>query len=71
MDTLTATLRAWESGTGTSRALTSNDVINQKFQATRPFHEGYDQDAVDELLDEAAEMLQVYEARSRGEGATA
>lgn len=43
--------------------LTADDVLNKKFQATK-FREGYEQDEVDEFLDEIAEVLKAYESRS-------
>src|SRR5690606_28931633 len=36
--------------------LTADDVLNKKFQATK-FREGYDQDEVDDFLDEVANTL--------------
>ena len=41
-------------------ALTPEDVVNKRFQATK-FREGYDQDAIDDLLDEVVVAL-----RARG-----
>ncbi|WP_250448309.1 DivIVA domain-containing protein, partial [Actinotalea sp. C106] len=36
--------------------LTADDVLNKKFQATK-FREGYDQDEVDDFLDEVVNTL--------------
>ena len=47
----------------TMTLLTADDVLNKKFQATK-FREGYEQDEVDEFLDEIAEVLKAYESRS-------
>ena len=41
-------------------ALTSEDVLNKKLQVTR-FREGYEQDEVDELLDEVVQTLRAWE----------
>src|SRR5690625_5971993 len=40
--------------------LTAEDVLNKKFQATR-MREGYDQDEVDDFLDEDVETFAKYE----------
>jgi DivIVA domain-containing protein len=37
-------------------ALTPDDVVNKRFQPTK-FREGYDQDEVDDFLDEVVEEL--------------
>jgi DivIVA domain-containing protein len=44
--------------------LTSADVLNQKFAATK-FREGYDQDEVDDFLDRVVETLQEQEGAGR------
>lgn len=66
MTRIVATLRAHEAGTwrrgGPEGLLTSADVINIKFQATA-FRSGYEQDEVDEFLDEVAQTLAAYEVR--------
>ena len=50
--------------------LTSDDVLNVKFQGTR-LREGYVQDEVDEFLDEVTTTLRGLEARlGAGPGAT-
>jgi len=36
--------------------LTADDVLNKKFQATK-FREGYDQDEVDDFLDDVVNTL--------------
>jgi len=36
--------------------LTADDVLNKKFQPTK-FREGYDQDEVDEFLDQIVEAM--------------
>ena len=41
--------------------LTADDVLNKKFQATK-FREGYEQDEVDEFLDEVVEAMRQLEA---------
>lgn len=41
--------------------LTADDVLNKKFQATK-FREGYDQDEVDDFLDEVVNTLREVEA---------
>nr|WP_300337684.1 DivIVA domain-containing protein [Actinomyces sp.] len=41
--------------------LTADDVLNKKFQATK-FREGYEQDEVDEFLDEVVEAMRELEA---------
>ena len=50
--------------------LTADDVLNKKFQATK-FREGYEQDEVNEFLDEVVEAMCQLEAenadRSRSE----
>src|SRR5665647_400515 len=43
--------------------LTADDVLNKKFQATK-FREGYDQDEVDDFLDEVVNTLRVVTAES-------
>src|SRR5665647_1087490 len=43
--------------------LTADDVLNKKFQATK-FREGYDQDEVDDFLDEVVNTLRVLTAES-------
>ena len=43
--------------------LTADDVLNKKFQATK-FHEGYEQDEVDEFLDEVVEAMRQLEAEN-------
>ena len=48
-------------------ALTANEVLDQKFQATK-FREGYDQDQVDDFLDAVAATLRAHE---HGETVTA
>lgn len=45
---------------GVDGSLAPEDVLNQRFQATK-FREGYDQDAIDDLLDEVVVAL-----RARG-----
>jgi len=50
-----------------SGALTADEVLNQKFQATK-FRDGYDQDEVDDFLDAVAATLRAHE---HGETATA
>ena len=42
----------------TMALLTADDVLNRKFQATK-FREGYDQDEVDDFLDEVVNTLRV------------
>ena len=44
--------------------LTSADVLNQKFAATK-FREGYDQDEVDDFLDRVVETLKEQEGAGR------
>ena len=43
--------------------LTADDVLNKKFQATK-FREGYDQDEVDDFLDEVVNTLRVMAAEN-------
>lgn len=43
--------------------LTADDVLNKKFQATK-FREGYDQDEVDDFLDEVVNTLRAYTAEN-------
>ncbi|WP_136192226.1 MULTISPECIES: DivIVA domain-containing protein [Actinomyces] len=43
--------------------LTADDVLNKKFQATK-FREGYEQDEVDEFLDEVVEAMRQLEAEN-------
>ena len=43
--------------------LTADDVLNKKFQATK-FREGYDQDEVDDFLDEVVNTLRVMTAEN-------
>lgn len=43
--------------------LTADDVLNKKFQATK-FREGYDQDEVDDFLDEVVNTLRVAAAEN-------
>ena len=66
MTRIVATLRAHEAGTwrrgGPEGLLTSADVINIKFQATA-LRSGYEQDEVDEFLDDVAQALAAYEIR--------
>ena len=66
MTRIVATLRAHEAGTwrrgGPEGLLTSADVINIKFQATA-LRSGYEQDEIDEFLDDVAQALAAYEVR--------
>ena len=66
MTRIVATLRAHEAGTwrrgGPDGLLTSADVLNIKFQATA-FRSGYEQDEIDEFLDDVAQALSSYEVR--------
>ena len=66
MTRIVATLRAHEAGTwrrgGPDGLLTSADVLNIKFQATA-FRSGYEQDEIDEFLDDVAQALATYEVR--------
>ena len=66
MTRIVATLRAHEAGTwrrgGPDGLLTSADVLNIKFQATA-FRSGYEQDEIDEFLDDVAQVLAAYEVR--------
>ena len=66
MTRIVATLRAHEAATwrrgGPEGLLTSADVINIKFQATA-LRSGYEQDEVDEFLDDVAQALAAYEVR--------
>ena len=57
-------------------ALTPEDVVNKRFQSTK-FREGYDQDEVDDFLDEVVVELrrltaenEELRARVSGDGAT-
>jgi len=53
--------------------LTAEDVLNRKFQATK-FREGYDQDEVDDFLDEVVNTLRALATESddlKGKLATA
>ncbi|KGM09215.1 hypothetical protein N869_07585, partial [Cellulomonas bogoriensis 69B4 = DSM 16987] len=43
--------------------LTADDVLNKKFQATK-FREGYDQDEVDDFLDEVVNTLRAVTAEN-------
>ncbi|SPT53939.1 cell division protein GpsB [Actinomyces bovis] len=43
--------------------LTADDVLNKKFQATK-FREGYEQDEVDEFLDDVVEAMRQLEAEN-------
>ena len=43
--------------------LTADDVLNKKFQATK-FREGYDQDEVDDFLDEVVNTLRAVSAEN-------
>ena len=43
--------------------LTADDVLNKKFQATK-FREGYDQDEVDDFLDEVVNSLRVLQGEN-------
>lgn len=43
--------------------LTADDVLNKRFQATK-FREGYEQDEVDEFLDEVVEAMRQLEAEN-------
>ncbi len=43
--------------------LTADDVLNKKFQATK-FREGYDQDEVDDFLDEVVTTLKAVAAEN-------
>ena len=47
---------------GPDGLLTSADVLNIKFQATA-FRSGYEQDEIDEFLDDVAQALSSYEVR--------
>ena len=66
MTRIVATLRAHEAGTwrrgGPEGLLTSADVLTIKFQATA-LRSGYEQDEVDEFLDDVAQALAAYEVR--------
>ena len=67
LEEIVATLRAHEAGTwrrgGPDGLLTSADVLNIKFQATA-FRSGYEQDEIDEFLDDVAQALAAYEVRN-------
>ena len=43
---------------------TSSGLLNKKFNLAKFRQEGYEQDEVDEFLDEIAEVLKAYESRS-------
>ena len=43
--------------------LTADDVLNKKFQATK-FREGYDQDEVDDFLDEVVNTLRIVQGEN-------
>src|SRR3954462_8485624 len=43
--------------------LTADEVLNKKFQATK-FREGYDQDEVDDFLDEVVNTLRVVQGET-------
>ena len=65
---IAAALRAWETGpvSGPSyRILASDDVSSKKFSTTS-LREGYEQDAIDLFMDEAARTLQDHETRASG-----
>ena len=66
LEEIVATLRAHEAGAwrrgGPDGLLTSADVLNIKFQATA-FRSGYEQDEIDEFLDDVAQALAAYEVR--------
>lgn len=47
----------------TMTLLSADDVLNKKFQATK-FREGYEQDEVDEFLDEVVEAMRQLEAEN-------
>jgi len=71
IESIAAALRAWETGpvSGPSyRILASDDVSSKKFSTTS-LREGYEQDAIDLFMDEAARTLQDHETRARGHGA--
>ncbi|NHT19022.1 DivIVA domain-containing protein [Cellulomonas sp. IC4_254] len=57
---VTAALGGTDALHGTDAALRPEDVLNQRFRSTK-FRQGYDQDAVDDLLDEVVVAL-----RARG-----
>ena len=64
-----AALRAWEAsaaagGPPPHGVQTSSDLLNKKFNPAKFRQEGYEQDEVDEFLDEIAEVLKAYESRS-------
>ena len=68
LDRVITTLQAWEtdsvpSASDPQTALTSQDVLNKKFSATR-FSEGYEQDEIEEFLDEITETLRAWEKRT-------
>ena len=67
-----AALLAWETGTvvgAPQKMLTAQDVMDAKFQASSKFGEGYEQDEVDEFLDDVAGTLRAWEA-SGADGAS-
>lgn len=47
--------------TGATARLTPEDVVNKRFQSTK-FREGYDQDEVDDFLDEIASSMRTLDA---------
>ena len=64
-----AALRAWEAsaaagGPPPHGVQTSSGLLNKKFNLAKFRQEGYEQDEVDEFLDEIAEVLKAYESRS-------
>ena len=68
MQEIVAALCAWEasataSGPPPHGVLTSSDLLNKKFNITKFRQEGYEQDQVDEFLDEIVEVLKAYESR--------
>ncbi|SDB87318.1 DivIVA domain-containing protein [Sanguibacter gelidistatuariae] len=66
LDTVTETLRRYESGTGRAPdSLTADQVTVQKFAATK-FRAGYGVDAVDDFLDEITATLRGWESGAAG-----
>ena len=68
LDRVITTLQAWDLDSaqpaGTSQAaLTSHDVLNTKFSIAK-FFGGYEQDEIDEFLDEVTETLRAWEKRT-------
>mgnify|MGYP000951781333 CR=1 FL=1 len=68
LDRVITTLQAWDPDSaqpaGTSQAaLTSHDVLNTKFSIAK-FFGGYEQDEIDEFLDEVTETLRAWEKRT-------